>query len=349
MRILAAFLALALFAPYANGQKPKNIEAIELNSKFTLELTSEDSDNYGYNIISTESFEDEIKMSSAFKLLDEKLERNQIQGILAIGTFGSQRSVLLVIKSGLEFPLQYELLIDIKGKSKFKKTSTMDLIPGIPTTEIWPHNIHAIKIGSFQKSKIITETEAEIDTACYSVIDTDQGNLLLTKQLSMAINLISSSEENERVSVEQFENTVQSKIQLKEWGWLDHPISRSRKIKHSDIYEIIECPYFERDAAYYFTKKKDDLKLITLSWGPRWSGGWQPKLTEDVLTEFRTKYDILMKSVSKTLGSPTINNAKEDSTRFNAEWQTSDGINAKASLSLGKYSYLLRFYIYKEN
>ena len=99
MRILTFFFIL--FASFVHGQKLKNIEAIKLNTKFTLELHTDSLNNFSYNIVSTEPFEGELKMNSAFKLFDENIKENQIQGILAIGTFGSQRSILLAMKSGL--------------------------------------------------------------------------------------------------------------------------------------------------------------------------------------------------------------------------------------------------------
>lgn len=344
MRILATFLFFILFVPFVNGQKLKNIEAIELNTKFTLELTSDGSNNYSYKIISNEPFVDEIKSSSIPSFFDENLKTNQIQGIIAIGTFGAQRNVQLIMKSGNEFPLQYQLFIDIKGKETFKKTSAISLIPGIPANEIWSHNIHAIKISNFQKAPIIEETQSTIDTTCYSTIEIGHGNKLLSEQIRMAIDLITSSYENDKESVEQFENVFESKLQPDEWGWFQHQI---KKIKSPDIYEKLECPYFERDAAYYYTKRKD-LKLMTLSWGPRWSGGWQPSITKDLLSEFRTKYKILLESVNTTLGTPLENSNNEDFTKFTTRWLTSNGLKANASLSLGKYSYLLRFYVYKE-
>jgi hypothetical protein len=345
MRILIVLLASILFATLVHGQKLKDIEAIKLNTKFMLELTKEDSNKFSYKIVSTEPFHGELE-SSSFKLLDEDLYNNQIQGILGIGTFGAQRSIQLLIKSGVKVPLQYKLSIDMKGNDRFKKTSTIQLIQGIPSQEIWPYNIHAIKISNFQKAPFIEETESELDTVCYSTINIDHGNMLLSEQIRMAIDLISSNDQKDKESVEQFENAFESELQPDEWGWFQHQI---KKIKSPDIYEKIECPYFERDAAYYYSKRKDNLKLMTLSWGPRWSGGWQPNISEDLLSEFRTKYDILLKSAETTLGAPVDNNNNEDFTEFNTKWQTNNGIKAKASLSLGKYSYLLRFYIYKEN
>jgi hypothetical protein len=127
MRILIVLLASILFATLVHGQKLKDIEAIKLNTKFMLELTKEDSNKFSYKIVSTEPFHGELE-SSSFKLLDEDLYNNQIQGILGIGTFGAQRSIQLLIKSGVKVPLQYKLSIDMKGNDRFKKTSTIQLI-----------------------------------------------------------------------------------------------------------------------------------------------------------------------------------------------------------------------------
>ncbi len=83
MRIITSLIAVFFVSSFAQAQKLKDIDAININTKFTLELTEVGPTDYSYQIVSTELFEEEFKMSSAFNLLDKNLASNQIQGILS--------------------------------------------------------------------------------------------------------------------------------------------------------------------------------------------------------------------------------------------------------------------------
>ncbi|GAA5040886.1 hypothetical protein GCM10011506_42190 [Marivirga lumbricoides] len=214
MRILIVFLVLILVVPFANGQKLKDIEAIQLNSKFMLELSRDSSGNLSYFIVSTEPFENELKMSSAFSLLDDDLNANQIQGIFAIGTFGTRRTVLLVMKNGLDKSLQYELMIDIKGRGKYKRTSTHPLTPDISSTEMWAYNIYSLKITSFQEIEIepIIVPKPKIDSTCLlnSELNVENGEQLFKQHLTKVNTGFISSEGLNLESMLVFEDSLNS-------------------------------------------------------------------------------------------------------------------------------------------
>lgn len=355
MRISIVFLVTVLFTGAIYGQKLQDIEAIKLNTKFTLQLNKGDSNNFPYKIISTEPFEGELE-SSSFKLLDEDLNNNQIQGILGIGTFGSQRSVQLLIKSGGELPLIYELFIDRKGNDRFKKTSTIQLIPGVPSQEIWPYNIHAIKIGNFQKPSIIKETESVLDTTCYSTLDIHQGNTLINEQLTFLSEIISNQEESVVDKIKNYEDSIKS-ISISSWGWGDElnildkngrkigEHVKRKKIKEILVYKLTECPYLSREVGYFFSKKDRKLKCVVFKWRQRWVGGWQSRAYQNIEDDYRSKYGFLNKSLNEVLGSPTSSFNKENRRHKNI-WVSNQGMSAESYLYIDQYSRSLRLKIY---
>ena len=124
MRTLISITSIILFfTSVSEAQELKEFEAIKLNTKFLIRLTATSSSEFSYEIISSGPFNETIESSSIHSYLDDSLGTNNIQGILTTGYFGSHKSILLAIKSGLEVPLDYDLFIDVKGNNKFKKTS----------------------------------------------------------------------------------------------------------------------------------------------------------------------------------------------------------------------------------
>ena len=150
MKHFIILLILLLFSLVSFSQKLKNIKGISLGTKFKLKLIERDSGRFAYKIISEIPFEKEFDSNTARKLLDDTLKSNEVQGIFGIGKFGDSKKVLLLIKSGYKEQLDYDLFIDVKGKGRYKETSTLPLGVEYPSVEMWPYYIYSIKIKSFQ-------------------------------------------------------------------------------------------------------------------------------------------------------------------------------------------------------
>lgn len=355
MRILTVFLAFIFFVPFANGQKLKNFDAIELNTKFTLELSTDASGNISYNIVSTESFADELEMSSVGSLLDGDLEKNQIQGIFAVGTFGNRKSILLVMKNGLDKHLQYELFIDIKGRGKHKKTSTHPLMPGIPSTEIWPYNIYSLKIASFQEIEIepVKIPEPKIDSTCLlnSALIVENGELLFRQHLNKVNAGLISLEPLNLESMLTFEDSINSEdVSLGHYYSLGegiYPYFKNYTFGNPLQYRRVECPYFDGYSSYFYTKNEKNLKVAGYNWGEFKSGDWSNRIDRSELRRaFEQKYESIKLIVTEVLGEPLQLTEEPNSGRIDTKWKSSDGINAYLFM-FGNYNEI-RLYVYRD-
>lgn len=355
MRILVGLIALILFATSADGQNLRNIDAIQLNTKFTLELSTDASGNISYNIVSKEPYKDELQMSSVSSLLEADLENNQIQGVFAIGTFGDRRSILLVMKNGLNKHLQYELFIDSKGRGKHKKTSTHPLMPGIPSTEIWPYNIYSLKIASFQEIEIepITIPEPEIDSTCLlnSGLTIENGEHLFRQHLNKVNTGLINLEPLNLESMLAFEDSINSEdVSLGHYYSLGegiYPYFKNYTFGDPLQYRRVECPYFDGYSSYFYTKNEKNLKVAGYNWGEFKSGDWSNRIDRSELREaFEQKYASIKVIVTEVLGKPLPLNEEPNSGRIDTKWKSSDGINAYLFM-FGNYNEI-RLYVYRD-
>jgi hypothetical protein len=329
------------------SQELENIESISINTKFKLELIKIDSNEYNYKIISKEPFIGELNSSSARLFLDDSLKINEIQGIFAIGKFGNSNSTLLVIKSGIDSPLAYNLYIDIKGNGKYKQTSTIELFPNI-LSEMWPYYIYSLKISAIKKSIDLPQNESVLDTICNSEYDIEKGNILFNEQLTLILDLITKQEVSGIDIIKEYEDSIKS-VTASTWGWFNelHNMDSSnrfigtyinrKKIDQPLVFELTECPYLEREVAYFFAKKERNIKFVVFKWGQKWVGGWQSRAYNNVESDFRSKYEFIRNSLNKSLGIPH-DSVIEDINNMKTEWATDEGVVALSYLYIDQYS-----------
>ncbi len=348
-----------MFSQFSMSQKLENLEAIKLNTKFRLELIEIDS-RYSYKVVSKETFNSELETSSARKLLDDSLKNNEIQGIFGIGKFGNTNSIMLLIKSGHKFPLDYSLFIDTKGKEKYKKTSTIQLYPNVPSNEMWPYNIYSLKFLEFSKAEIndYQLEQEKMDTICKSHYDIEKGNILINEQLTLILDLITKLEVSGIDRINEYEDSIKS-IPTSAWGKGDElnildsnnrligTYIKRRKIAEPLVFEITECPYLEREVAYFFAKKKRNIKFVVFKWRQKWIGGWQSRAYNNIESDFRAKHEFVKNLLNKNLGLP--GNILENNKRIKTEWVTDEGVIAELYLYIDQYSRSLKLKIYLED
>ena len=321
-------------------------------------MTATNSSKFSYQIISTTPFNEAIQSSSINSYLDDSLGVNEVQGILTTGYFGSYKSILLSIKSGLEVPIDYDLFIDENGNNKFKKTSTV-ANSAYPSLEVWQDYIHSVKISGFRKAKIESVVaEIKLDTTCNSSLDIEKGNNLLDEQLKFVFDLIYSADKTEIDRIKEYEKTINS-VSETNWGWknelfvvtedgryLDGYIN-SKPIAQPLVYKLTECPYMEREIGYFFTKSKKDVKLVLFVWKLRWVEGWQSRAYNSITNDFRLKNEFIIKSLSSRMGNPIKTNKTPKN--VTNSWRTKDGVEVESDLFVDKDSFSLKLYVYIKN
>lgn len=338
MKAFTIILTIFFFASHGNSQKLKSINSIELNSKFTLQLEKDNSGTISYNIISIESFNEELKMSSANNFLEKDIEHNQIQGILAMGMFGSNKSTLLVMNSGFENPLQYKLMIDIKGRGRYKKTSTALLEPGIPSTEIWPYKIHSIKIALFEEFEydFVEIIEPNIDSTCIKKpeLSVNYGEKLFKQHLKKVINGLTKKPKFDLKSMISFEDSIKSEdISLGHYYSLGegiYPFFKNYEFGNPIQFRRVECPYFDGHSSYFYTKNENNIKVAGYEWKEFKLSDWPIERIEskELRNAFELKYQSIKEIVSTFLGEPNRITQESNSGRMDTKWKSKEGINA---------------------
>ena len=357
MKNIFSVLFLLVFSSFSIAQELRNDGIIEINTKFRIKIKKKGTYDFSYEIISKVPFNDELNSGKAQSILDDTLEVNEIQGIFAIGTFGTQESTLLALKSGSKSPLQYNLLVDLKGRNKFKRTSTLPLNSQYPSIEVWQEYIHAIKFASFKQIALeSTEPQMELDTTCYSTINIDQGNILLQDQLTFLSELISNQEEAAVDKIKKYEDSINS-ISKSSWGWGDQlnivdkngrkigEHVKRKKIKDILVFKLTECPYLSREVGYFFSKKERNLKFVVFKWRQRRINGWRSRDYKNINDDYRSKYEILNKYLNMILGPPD-SSLEEENRGYKNKWLSNKDLSAESNLYIDQYSQSLSLKIY---
>jgi hypothetical protein len=351
LTIIFILLSIHLF-----GQKNKADKIIEINTKFTLELQTEDSLTYTFKIVSKEPFSAEIDWSNARNYLDSISLKNQIQGILTRGKFGSRTNTILLIKNGLDKSISYKLKIKVPQKRKPIKTSVVDLLPNVPSTELWPYMIEYVQFSDFTAAPKTEEYnfEPQIDSSCIKNKDfnIEFGNELFIKHLNFTINKFRGDNLFKLNELLQFEDSINAEdVSLGHYwslGECYYPNNNSFNFANPISYRRLECPYFDGRVNFFFTEKEKIIKVVSYGWKEFKERDFSIPTnsdTENINTAFEEKYDFVLIEISKLLGEP-ISNETEDSGRRQTKWTSKDNINA----NLSNFSRIneIRLYIYKD-
>ncbi|MFC5626942.1 hypothetical protein [Algoriphagus winogradskyi] len=351
LTIVFILLSIHLF-----GQKDKADNVIEMNTKFTLELQTEDSLTYKFKIVSKEPFSTEIEWSNARNYLDSVSLKNQIQGILTRGKFGSRTNTILLIQNGLDKSISYKLKIKVPQKRKPIKTSVVDLLPNVPSTELWPYMIEYVQFSDFTAAPEPEEFvfEPQIDSSCIKNKDFNikYGNELFIKHSNLTINGLKNDNLFELNKLIQFEDSLKTEdISLgNNWGLGEsiYPNNNNFTFGNPISYRRLECPYFDGTVNYFYTKKEKSVKVVSYGWKEFKESDFPISTnsdSEDKNKAFKEKYDFVLTEISKFLGEP-ISNETEDSGRRKTKWKSDDNINAY----LFNFSNIneIRLYIFKE-
>ena len=356
MKKLTVLLASMLLTAAVQGQKWKDIDAIPLNTKFVLELTGDDRNDLSYQVVSSQPFKGELKMGDLPNVFDKEPAHNQVQGIFAIGKFGSRKNILLVMKSGLDQPLQYDLAIDTKGRGKYKKTSTQPLSNNMPSTEIWPYHIQTIKIASFQEIELepLILPEPKVDSTCIlnPELTVANGAQLFRQHFTKVTNKLRVEADFPLETLLSFEDSINSAdISPDHYYSLGegiYPFSDDHKFANPLQFRRTECPYFDGYASYFYTKKQREVKVAGYEWNPFKPGNWATGRIDqtEMRNAFEQKYRSLKEMVTSILGPPLTLDPEPNSGRIDTRWKSEDGIHAYLFM-FEKYNQI-RLYVYRD-
>ena len=336
-------IGLILILTTCFGQKNNQDILVRINTKFTLTLHTTDSVNYTCTLKNQEVYDEIINLSDAASILEKEVQQGEIEGIFTYGKFGDKLNIFLVLKSGLNIPLDYDLKIKVSKKRKPIKTSVVSLNPNVPSTELWPYQIDYILFSGF---RVVTPIEyvfpePTIDSTC---IKNSHNNIKVADSLfATYIDTLDicfakpSGLVLDRVL--DFEHSVDSKDITR--GYLTsigediYPNKNGFKLEKPIRFKTIECPYFQRETHYYYTKKGNSVKVILFEWN-------EFKMQDNFLDEgmnlnlrkkvFREKFDTIQQTLTKLFGEPReINIESKDKPEYFRDdmfWESKEGIKA---------------------
>jgi len=346
-------LYLLLFLPFSAYS-----QEVENGTIFTIEFPNL-KENMDFNVIEKKSYQgilDDLKIDSIF--LKNKPAENQIIAAFGKGKFGNSVSMILVLKSGLNDNLNYNLEIKVPQNGKFEKTSVSPLFKNVKSTEYWPYDIEKINFFGFKAIPIenlkTLRIEEKIDSAC--IKHADETIALGEQQFkSFFKSIVLQFEGNDMFKIDkslEYEKSINSENVSLDHFWSIgediYPNKKRYKFGNPLSFRRIECPYFDETVDYFYTKAKRDIKVVDFDWKTFEESNIRANKAaeKDGHLKFIEKYDFLVGALSEILGKPLTIEQENNSGRIDTKWRLTNGINAYL-FRVTNYDEI-RLFIYKD-
>jgi hypothetical protein len=347
-RLLIFLFTIASTAVYS--------QQIEIGNTFVIQFKNL---NQGleFEIISRKEFNGVIDMSRMDSLF-VKPKEDQIIGVFAKGKFGNDVNTMLVLLNGLDKTVDFQLKIKLPNKKKLMATSVSPLHKGVKSIEYWPYPIQLIEFRQFTilPKENLKEFvfEVKVDSTCIKKSDKNItfGESEFRTQVKSIVYKFEQSEAfalDQALNEEKHNNSKDVSLGHY-WSLSDgiYPNEKHFKFGNPISYRRFECPYFEGKKTYFYTKDKNEVKVISYEWETfkESNMGISPEIKNDVSEKFNEKYSFLVKTITELIGAPLDIEQEKDSGRSDTKWKTSSGISAY--LFKFKSYNEIRLYIYKE-
>lgn len=162
MKRICFFFLISVFAgPWLSAQEPEEQPVIPVNTQFVWKLETTDSIRYTCRLVKKEPYEEDIDLNDRRVILSAEVPDGYIHGIFGYGEFGRRRNCILLLKSGLDRPLSYRLVIKQSEAGQPAETSVLNLYPQLLSIELWPYAIEYAIPSDFETVEDTEEEEAE--------------------------------------------------------------------------------------------------------------------------------------------------------------------------------------------
>lgn len=339
---LLIFLIITFSTTLFGQRKDKN-KLVNLNTKFTLKLSTSDSITFDFKIKNRKPYNQLIDLMNTETLLDDIIEKDEIQGILSFGKFGDKTNIFLVLKSGIPKSLKYSLKIKETGKDKVVPTSTVDLNQNVITTELWPYQIEFVSFSNFKtfEQEEYSFLEPKIDSSC---IKNSQYNIywadsIFSTYLDTLNNCFLKPTGLQLNTVIDFEQAINSENITRDYvtgiGEGIYPNEKRFELDKLIRYGRLECPYFKTEIGYYCTKMNESVKVILFEWNEfRERDGIFDEGMNIVEKRkvFRDKFNKIESKLTNLLGRAVFIDmqSEKDSEKFRdgVKWKSKGGVRA---------------------
>ena len=346
------FYLLLILTSSAYGQQ------VEIGTIFTIQFNNP-KESMDFNLIAKKPYQgilDNAKIDSIFKT-NKPLE-NQIIGVFAKGKFGNSINTMLVLISGLNNNLNYDLEIKNPQNGKFQTTSVSTLFRNVKSIEDWPYDIEEINFSQFKvmasENEVAFKVEEKIDSTCIKNADKniEQAEQDFKSYFKSIILKFGDENDFKIDKLLEYEKSINSEeVSLRHFWSLGesiYPNKKRYKFGNPFSFRRIECPYFEGTIDYFYTRAKGDVKVVGFDWiiFKESNFGINPKIEKDGHQKFIEKYNFLVGAVNEILGKALNIEQKKDSGRVDTKWHSTNGIGAYLFRFTGYDE--IRLYIYKD-
>ena len=330
-------------------------QEVKLGTIFTIEFDSPKK-NMEFKIISQKAYSGLINLSKFDSIItNSKPLNNQIIGVFAKGKFGSNISPMLLLISGLDNILTYELDTKNPQTNQFQNTSTSSLFKGVKSIEYWPYAFETIRFNEFKISRMQERMMSVKENADSTCIKNADKNIELGEQEFKAYfkTITTQFESNSKFEIETLlahEKSINSKDVSRGYYWSlgegIYPNKERFSFANPLSFERVECPFFKNSAEYFFIKTNREVKVVSFSWTTLKGPDLQDNQKKDFSLKFIEKYDFLTKTITDLLGNPLAAEQEKNSGRIDTKWRSASGINAY--LFIFKNYNEIRLYLYKD-
>ena len=325
-------------------------QQVAVGTVFTISLSSPEK-SIQFTIVSKNPFQgilDDSKIDSIFT--KNKPAKDQITGVFAKGKFGSKVSTMLVLTSGLKDNLSYDLEIKTSRTGNFQNTSTSPLFKGVKSVEYWPYDIEEINFKAFKvipaENLKTFRVEETVDSTCIknagkNIKAGEQEFKSHLKSITLTFNSGNKFPLDNLLNYEKAMNAADISLgHFWSLGESIYPNKKRFKFGNPLTFRRVECPYFEGKVEYFYTKKDNDVKVVSFNWETFKQSNFdaEPEIKNGAGKKFIEKYNFVVKAVSELLGEPLPIKQEENSGRIDTKWHSRNGISA----------YLFRFEDYNE-
>lgn len=348
------------------GQRQEQITIININSKFKLTLSKSDSLHFSYKVESNNPYSKSINLMKHEKLLSQEVGKNEIQCIFSKSKIENNTVSVLLLKSGIPNPLEYDLEIKSLGNQNPTKTSTTSLFPNVVSIEVWPFEIDYliisnIRVGIEKEPPVI---EVAVDSSCiknptHNII---WGDRLFSQYIDTIKKKYISQIGLNMNRVIKYEESIKSEEKTRRYhtsiGEGIYPNKNNYKLEQPIRYRRVECPSFDVSVSYYYTEVDKSVKVILFEWNEFKEKDelFKNEINEDhKIKAFREKFSVINNKMTNILGKPYYVNmeSKKNKPRFrdDIKWKGINGIEAYLFMFGGSNSYSrykqIRLAIYK--
>ncbi|OIQ18636.1 MAG: hypothetical protein BM557_06845 [Flavobacterium sp. MedPE-SWcel] len=316
--------------------------------------------NMNFEIVSEKTFDNIIDFSKkSDSIFEYQPKKNQIVGFFANEKAEERVVPTLILVSGIAGHVDYELEIKRKQDKFFLKTSTLPLAENLKSVEIWTYPIKAIKFKKFNLRSIEElefnefQFKVEIDSTCINTPtrNIERGEKEFKSHLKSVIKKFENVNEFKLKEMLSYEKSINSEDKSLGHFWsLGNGIYPNKKdFKFGDplSYRRVECPYFENRVNYFYTKKLNDIKMVSFNWEvfKESNMGVNDEISDNIGEKFKEKFEFIFNTVTRFLNTPIENITDPDGQRH-VRWKNAQGLNAYL-FNFSNYAEI-RLYIYKE-